>query len=85
MEAVVLLTTLVELPGQKFEVKGFVYAQATLGAMGAGNTKKMVQSLIEQAGGLGADGVVDLKTTIGGENGHCVMTGTAIRLRPPAA
>lgn len=79
-----LLSTLPELPGQKFEVRGFVYAQATLGAMGGGNTKKLVQSLIEQAGGLGANGVVDLKTTIGGESGHCVMTGTAVRLLQPA-
>jgi len=75
-----LVTTLPEVPGQTFEVRGLVFAQATLGSIGGGNTKKMVQSMIEQAGSLGGDGIVDVSTCIGGENGHCVMTGTAVRL-----
>ncbi len=75
-----LITTLPEVRGHSFEVRGLVFAQATLGSIGGGNTNKMVQSLIEQATGLGGDGVVDVKTIIGGETGHCVMTGTAVRL-----
>lgn len=66
-------------------MRGFVYAQAILGAIGGGNTRKMVQSLTEQAAALGADGIVDLKTAIGGETGHCLMTGTAVRIRPTSA
>jgi len=81
----VLLSTLPDLPGQDFAVQGFVYAQATLGAIGGGNTRKMVQSLTEQAAALGADGIVDLKTAIGGETGHCLMTGTAVRIRSAPA
>jgi uncharacterized protein YbjQ (UPF0145 family) len=77
-----LLSTLSEIPGRTFEVLGFVFAQATFGSIGGGNTKKMVQSLIEQAQGFGADGIVHLTTVVGGDSGHCVMTGTAVRLQP---
>ena len=77
-----LLSTLPQLPGLTFEVRGFVFAQAVLGAIGGGNTQKMVKSLIEQATSFGADGIVDLRTVIGGESAHCVMTGTAVRLFP---
>jgi hypothetical protein len=81
----VLLSTLPEIAGQAFEVRGFVYAQATLGAIGGGNTRKMVQSLTDQAQQLGADAVVDLRTALGGDpSAHCVMTGTTVRLIPPA-
>jgi hypothetical protein len=78
----VFLSTLVEVPGFGIEVRGLVFAQATLGSMGGGNTRKMVQSLVEQAQGFGADGVIDVKTVLGGDTGHCVMTGTAVKLLP---
>jgi uncharacterized protein YbjQ (UPF0145 family) len=42
----------------------------------------MVQSIVEQATRFGADAVVDLTTVIGGPAGHCVMTGTAVKLLP---
>jgi uncharacterized protein YbjQ (UPF0145 family) len=77
-----LVSTLPELPGRTFEVRGFVFAQAVLGAIGGGNTHKMVTSLVEQAATFGADGVIDVRTVIGGDNAHCVMTGTAVRLLP---
>jgi uncharacterized protein YbjQ (UPF0145 family) len=77
-----MLSTLPDLPGRTFEVRGFVFAQAVLGAMRGGNTRQMVGSLIEQAGAFGADGVIDLRTMIGGNSAHCVMTGTAVRLLP---
>jgi uncharacterized protein YbjQ (UPF0145 family) len=48
--------------------------------MGGGNTQKLVQQLIEQATRFGADGIVDLKTVLGGEAAHCVMTGTAVKI-----
>jgi uncharacterized protein YbjQ (UPF0145 family) len=44
----------------------------------------MMDTLIEQARAVGADGIVDLRTVIGGELAHCVMTGTAVRLLPAA-
>jgi hypothetical protein len=79
-EVVVFLSTLPDVPGWAFEIRGLVYAQATFGSMGGGDTRKMVKSLAEQAGSVGADGVIDLKTVLAGERGHCVMTGTAIKL-----
>ena len=75
-----LISTLPDVPGWAFQVKGLVFAQAALGSLGGGNAKKMVQSVSEQAGALGADAIVDLTTTIGGDSGHCVMTGTAVLL-----
>jgi hypothetical protein len=77
---VVLISTLPDLAGRRFEVRGFVFAHAILGAIGGGNTQKMVQQLIDQATRFEADGIVDLKTLIGGESAHCVMTGTAVKV-----
>jgi hypothetical protein len=79
----VLLSTLAEIPGCSYEVRGFVFANRALGSMGRDHTLKMVQSLIEQAHQLGGDAIVDITTVIGGELGHCVMTGTAVRLLGP--
>lgn len=76
-----LISTLPDLPGRQFDVLGFVVAQAAFAALGGGNAQKMVQSLIEQAQRFGADGIVDLKTVIGGDHAYCVMTGTAVKLR----
>lgn len=73
-----ILSTLSELPGKTFEVRGLVFAQESLNSKGA--AQKMIQSLIEQAGRFGADGIIDLKTVIGGEYGHCVMTATAVKI-----
>jgi hypothetical protein len=78
----VLLSSLPELPGRPFDVRGFVFAQAALGALGGGNTGKMVLSLIEQAQRFDADAIVDLRTVLGGDSAYCVMTGTAVRLMP---
>jgi uncharacterized protein YbjQ (UPF0145 family) len=75
-----LISTLPDVPGLTYEVKGLVIAQAMLGAMGGGNTQKMVQSLVDQAGRLGANGIIDLRTVLAGDHGHCVMTGTAVLL-----
>jgi uncharacterized protein YbjQ (UPF0145 family) len=78
----VLLSTLPDLPGRPFDVRGLVFASASLGSIGGGNVQKMVQTLVDQAGRLGADAIVDITTHMGGE-GHCVMTGTAVRLLAP--
>jgi hypothetical protein len=77
----VLISTLPDLPGRQFDVLGFVVAQGAFAALGGGNVQKMVQSLIEQAQRFGADGIVDVKTVIGGDHAYCVMTGTAVKLR----
>jgi hypothetical protein len=68
-----LMTTLAEVPGVVFEVKGLVFADAKLHAIGGGNLPKMVKSLVEQQ--LGANGIVDIRTAVGGDAGCCVMTG----------
>jgi hypothetical protein len=77
----VIVSTLPHLGDQAFDAVGFVYAQATLGAIGGGNTQKMVQTLVAQAQQMGAAAIIDVTTVIGGTNGNCVMTGTAVRLR----
>ena len=75
-----LLSTLPEPPGMTFEVRGVVIGQGAFGSMGGGKVNKMVESMIEQANGLGADGIVDFRTVLGGDAGFCVMTGTAIKI-----
>jgi uncharacterized protein YbjQ (UPF0145 family) len=81
----VLISTLPELPGYELTgVQGFVCEYAALGAMGGGKTRKLVDSMADQAGRLGADAIVDVKTVIGGDSGICVMTGTAVRISPRA-
>jgi hypothetical protein len=78
-----LISTLPEVPGLVYEVRGFVVAHASFGSIGGGNPQKMIQSLIEQATSLGANGIVDVRTVLGGDTGHCVMTGTAVALMQP--
>ena len=78
-----LISTLSEVPGLTYELRGLVFAQAALQAIGGGNTQKMVMSLIEQAQHLGANGIIDVKTVVGGDVAYCVMTGTAVVLRQP--
>jgi hypothetical protein len=78
-----LMSTLPTLPGREFEVRGCVCVHLTLAGRGD-RVQKMMETLIEQARGFGADGIVDLRTVIGGELAHCVMTGTAVRLLPAA-
>jgi hypothetical protein len=77
-----LISTLPTLPGRAFEVRGCVCAHLTLAGGRGDKVQKMMDTLIEQARGFGADGIVDLRTVIGGELAHCVMTGTAVRLLP---
>ncbi|WP_433346901.1 hypothetical protein ACQP25_28535 [Microtetraspora malaysiensis] len=73
-----LISTLPDLAGRAFEVRGLVYVEASL--IGKRAIQKMVEQLIEQARRFGADGIVDVKTVIGGDAAHCVMTGTAVKL-----
>ena len=76
------LSTLPNVPHRDFEVRGLVIAHMQLTSLGRGPVKDtLVQQIIQQAQQLGGDAVVDIKTEIGGENGHCVMTGTAVKLR----
>lgn len=79
-----VISTLPELPGYEFEVRGLVCEYSALGAMGGGKTRKMLESLTTQASQLNANAIVDLKTVIGGETGICVMTGTAVQAFPTA-
>ena len=74
------MSTLPDLAGRSFEVRGLVIARATLGGIGGGNIQTMVQQLVEQASRFGADGIVDLKTVMSGDAGYCVMTGTAVKV-----
>lgn len=49
-----IVSTLPDLPGRRFEVRGLVFAQATLGAIRGGNVEGLVASLVDQAGRFGA-------------------------------
>ena len=74
-----LLSTLPELAGLTFEVRGLVITQGVLLAIGGANVHKMVDSLAEQAESLDADAVVDVRTVLG-VSGQCVLTGTAVKI-----
>jgi uncharacterized protein YbjQ (UPF0145 family) len=76
-----LLSTLPELPGQTFRVKGIVCAQGVLGALRGDKIQKMMQSLTDQAEAVGADGIVDIRTILAGDTAHCVITGTAVEIQ----
>jgi hypothetical protein len=80
-----LISTLPEVPGLVYEAKGIVVAHAALAGIGGGNPQNMIQSLIEQAGRFGANGIIDVKTVLGGDHAFCVMTGTAVLLMQPQA
>ncbi|MGI5488797.1 heavy metal-binding domain-containing protein [Microtetraspora malaysiensis] len=73
-----LISTLPDLAGRAFEVRGLVYAEATLSKKA--NIRKAVEQLIEQARRLGADGIVDVKTAFGSQYPYIMMTGTAVKL-----
>lgn len=78
----VFLSTLPDLGGRAFDVRGLVIAHLQLTAIGRGPvTEGLIQQLVHQAQQLGADAVVDIKTMVGGDNGHCVITGTAVKIR----
>lgn len=79
-----LMSTLPTLPGQTFEVRGLVVAQAVLPSSRRGDeTREMVQSLAGQAAALGANAIIDVRTVLGGGgySVYCVMTGTAVLVR----
>jgi S1-C subfamily serine protease len=78
-----LMSTLAEPPGLVYEVKGLVVANANLNRNFGGTMPKMIQSLVEQAQQLGANGIVDIRTAVGGDAGCCVMTGTAVLIENP--
>jgi hypothetical protein len=80
-EVIMLLSTLSGLPGQTFRVQGLVCAQGVLGAIRGDKIQKMMQSLVEQAEGLGADSIVDVRTVLTGDSAHCVITGTAVKIQ----
>jgi hypothetical protein len=78
---IMLLSTLPTIPDRNFEIRGLVFAQAALGALGGGNVQKMVQEVIQQAGQFGADAIIDIKVVgSGSDAGAVVMTGTAVHL-----
>jgi hypothetical protein len=75
-----LMSTLPELPGRTFEVRGLVSAEGVLMAVGGDKIKKLMQALAVQAEECGADGIVDVRTVLSGGSPHCVVTGTAVKL-----
>jgi uncharacterized protein YbjQ (UPF0145 family) len=76
------LSTLPAVPHRDFDVRGLVIAHVQLTSLVRAPVKdSLIQQLIQQAQQLGGDAVIDIKTEIGGEHGHCVMTGTAVKLR----
>ncbi|AWS44527.1 hypothetical protein [Streptosporangium sp. 'caverna'] len=78
-----LISTLPDLAGRTFEVRGFVLVDAQIAGSWSTDRlyKKVVQQLSEQAGRLGADGIVDVKTVMSGGSSTFVITGTAVKLQ----
>ncbi|MEU3532647.1 heavy metal-binding domain-containing protein [Streptomyces murinus] len=80
-----LMSTLPDLAGRSFEVRGVVYSSDSLTLRKNKSSEALqgiIQELCVQAAQLGADAIVDLKTALGGQESrtHCVMTGTAVKL-----
>jgi uncharacterized protein YbjQ (UPF0145 family) len=80
-----LLSTLPDLPGRPFDVRGLAFAQATVTR--DKDIQGMIQSIVEQAARFGADSIVDIKTIVGSGASwqRVIMTGTAVKLVPPSA
>ncbi|GHJ49175.1 hypothetical protein Cs7R123_65170 [Catellatospora sp. TT07R-123] len=76
-----LISTLPDLGGRAFEVRGLVFADGALSSLGGTSVHQLVQQLVYQATHFEADGIVDVKTLLStGQHTHCVMTGTAVKL-----
>ena len=80
-EAPVLMSTLPSLPGQTFEVRGLVYAQGVLQAIGGDKIQNLIRSLVEQAEAIGADGIVDIHTSVASATPLCIVMGTAVKIQ----
>jgi uncharacterized protein YbjQ (UPF0145 family) len=75
-----LLSTLPELPGQTFEVRGLVSAQGVLRAIGGDKVDALMRELTVQAEALGANGIVDVRAVVAGDTPHCIVLGTAVHI-----
>ena len=77
-----LTSTLSDLPGRIYDIRGVVCSSAALGAIGGGNIEKMFKNLEQQASSMSADAIIDIKITApGGTSAIVVISGTAIKLR----
>lgn len=77
-----ILSTLPDIPGRTYDVIGVVFGKASPFSIGGGNSlEKMFQSMFQQASGMGADAIVDIKMTGAGEYLSVVAIGTAVKLR----
>jgi len=72
----VLLSTLPDLVGHTFQVRGMVIASG-YGPSAQKEVPKMLQAITAQATQLGANAVVDVTVTRIGENSF-IITGTAV-------
>lgn len=80
-----ILSTLPDLPGGKFHVRGIVYCEGVLDGVLLGSTSidEMLQYIAKQASHLGADAIVDIKVIApGGTQKTYVVIGTAVKLIP---
>ncbi|GIG60159.1 hypothetical protein Lfu02_45310 [Longispora fulva] len=71
-----LVSSLPDVPGHTFEIRGLVFADCFPGSIGGGNLPTMIQTIIEQANGFRANAIIDVKLTTS-ERILCVM-GTAV-------
>ncbi|WP_412539618.1 hypothetical protein R8Z50_27780 [Longispora sp. K20-0274] len=71
-----LVSSLPDVPGHTFEIRGLVFADCFPGSIGGGSLSKMIQTIIEQANGFRANAIIDVKL-VTSEKILCV-TGTAV-------
>ncbi len=76
-----LMSTLPDLPGNKrYQIKGVVCGVTEVHGRGQTHLDGALQALEQQATGLGADAIIDVKVTLSSQ--VAVMTGTAIKITP---
>lgn len=77
-----LLSTLPDLPGaERYELKGVVFSLVMLSHAAHDSLEIAFKDLEQQAAGMNADAVIDIKITPpGGERAVAAITGTAIKI-----
>ena len=77
-----ILSSLPDLPGRTFDVRGFVHSMQMFAPslfQSTTNLNGMLQTMIGQAQQMSADAIVDIRTRYA--DGVCIITGTAVRLQ----
>lgn len=78
-----IMSTLPDLRGIMYEVKGVVFNSVILAVAGSDSLEMAFKAIERQAENLDADAIIDIKVTVlEGERGRgiAIVTGTAVRI-----